>query len=84
VISLFSNSPKKDVSSQLEDQAVRARIEETINWAIEVPEVTIPDEMQEFFARDEASETAKPEAAAADPWDVVKEFMREEVTENAA
>jgi len=79
VISLFSSSPKKSDAIELNDEDNRARIEAAIERAIEIPEVAIGDEMKAFFAHEKVSE--KP---AVDPWDVVKEFMREDASEHAA
>jgi hypothetical protein len=79
VISLFSSAPAKETAP--EDEAKRAQIQSVIDRAIEVPEVAIPEEMQAFFARSEESEKAEPEV---NPWDVVKEFMRDGLTQSAA
>ena len=82
MISLFA-SAQKDNSIDFEEEANRARIQAVIDRVIEVPEVAIADEMQAFFAGKEASESVKP-AGVMDPWDALKDFVREEVTENAA
>ncbi len=81
MISLFSNAPVKEKPVNLEEEAKRAKIQSVIDRAIEVPEMAIPEEMQKFFAREEASEKAEP---AVNPWDVVKDFMRDGLSENAA
>ncbi len=81
MISLFSSAAVKDNPIHLEEDANRARLQAVIDRVIQVPEVAITDEMQPFFANEAVTEKAE---AAVDPWDALKDFVREEVTENAA
>jgi hypothetical protein len=92
VISLFSSSPKKENSIELAEEADRARIQATIDRALQMPEaqITLRNEVQQFSVHEEVSENGTapalqmPEETIA-PWDVLKQFIvREEVAESAA
>jgi hypothetical protein len=91
VISLFSNSPKKDLTRELDEEASRARVQAAIERALYIPEVevSVAPQVQEISSLDVACESANcatmNSEAAVDPWDVVKDFLvREELNENAA
>lgn len=81
MISLFSSSSKASDPIELKEDANRARLQAVIERVIQMPEVAITDEMQRFFAHEAVSEKAE---AAVDPWDALKDFVREEMRENAA
>lgn len=81
MISLFA-SAQKDNSIDLEEDSKRARIQEVIDRAIQMPEGEIAalDGVNQFAAREDVTANAADRAAqkpdeAISPWDVVKQFM---------
>ena len=59
-MSLFSRSPKKDSSTEPDDEMTRARIQAAIERALQVPEPEVPPfyKAKQFSGRDKASENA--------------------------
>ena len=60
MISLFSNSQKKDSSIESDQDAKRARLQAAIDRAIQIPEVEVaqPHEVTQFPARENIAENA--------------------------